>query len=1099
MKLNKETVMIPEAHISVFQTEDTASDQMLNFSLSGITCEDKFNETKVDELDATTNTHSHGDEALLPIPSQNWSFFESFINENKEEFLDLCTVNDFSTNLIGEENSDSFLFDESTLNSDVCSLKIRYESFQDNIKEKTHAHQDDVQLQFFPTSCCNGTKKEETPLLKNVASLQEKRREDDNPEHRSLSELESKKCPRPGIFMDHCKDTESSVDSVFLSPILCEDQGNWRKSADRYSNQTNYTLRAKRQIRYSDDYLYDIDSLETMKTFGKMDHFPNTPTEEDDDWCPRKRRKSGKKGPPVIIKYIIVNRFKGHKNMHVKIGRLDCTERHVLLTDEIVKKYKKLSPLKEFWSPVHNCKVYHNQGKTDGKLKICSDAGMSYMFFSSKNKKQRTLANGATSIKIGHSLNHQKDNVIETVDANTKLPEKMQKYDKSVYEFTDEIELKRITIRTVSKAGRVREMQKEDSFQNNLKKQNILSEKRRENAQDSKYLSDGNYLKHTEKDTQIRNANVHKIQGEWNSACSSLGNFNATTLHSSISDKTETSGELLSLVPASSSDCCVPCVSNMHSAPEILGGYLRSLLGNDDSSVNENFQISSQNSSNGQQFNEYATENQFTLQQKQTDKSARCSGDESNILPLQFELNIQEACNAVTIKRVHQPGVEGKELFSSSNVDSANGKLKNQLNVNNVSHQNDMKMYHQNEISGNFTQEVSEETKKLFASKDTLCILDISNFTPGEIKPTLCSEFSKTCTPEMPSKVGKSDVNSLEQCSQNQFPKKPKLPNECSKQFQIHSELYSTNIQACCSKSEPTSVSFSCIQSSNQLQAFDHGCSNNYKYSKVNKAINCFRKRHAKSNAKQWDIRTIQKLNNCNTEIKAIKMKNIDRNGMSPEIHKVVKGEEYSSDKIFTNYKSQPHQACKPTKGFTNKDLEMCTKLVKRGFMSAQSKHSIKEEKLNGKNKYWIAPAESHDYIPSNIPRGNRFVTSDQREFEEPSNILSNIVSGMAAVKQFMMASVEPILNQREVILPAVDEFMEVQNDSIWKPKPIQMLHVGTKDLKNKPLHISECTRENVGFDNSPISHVATCYVQSVFDSSTPISDCSYTSNVLCE
>ncbi|XP_072119548.1 uncharacterized protein [Mobula birostris] len=968
-KLNKETTMIPEAHISVFQTEDTISDQMLNFSLNGITCEDKFNGVKVDELDTTANTQcfftekSNGDDTLLPFPSQNWSYFESFINENKEEFLDLCTISDFSTNLLSEEGSDSFLFDESTLNSDVCSLKIRYESFQDNIKDKTnvHDHQDDAQLQFFPSNCCTGMKKGEETLLKKTASAQEEKREHDNPEHHTLCQLESKSCLLSGAFMDDWKDAESSLDSVCSSSVLNEDQGNWKllkKSADRYSNQTNYTLRAKRQIRYNDDYLYDIDSLDTIKTLGKIDQTTDTAKEDDDDWCPRKRKKTGKKEPPVIIKYIIVNRFKGHKNMHVKISRLDCTEQQVLLTDEIVKKYKKLSPLKEFWSPVPKCNKY-NQEKSDGKLKICSDAGTSYMFFASKNKKQRTLANGTSSVKIGHSLNHQKNSVIETVDSNTEVPKNVQKYDKSVYEFTDEIELKRITIRTVSKPGWLRDMQQEDSLQK-LKKQNILSRKRRTTAQDGKETSDRNYLEKPDENSQVLNADVHKVQGEWNSASDSLGNCNTTNMHSSIvRNKIETSRELLSLDPASSPGCPVLSVYSIHSAPEILGGCFRSLLDGDDFAVNENFQISPQDSSTGQQFNEDVTANPFSSRQRQINISTRCSSGESDILKLEVEPNIHEACNLETIQNVHHHRVMNEELYSTGEVSSENDKTKNQLNINKSANQCGLKMYScQNEINANFTQKVSEETKQLFTSKDTLRILDISSFTPGKAKPTCSSEFSKGCTAEIPSNVIKSNANSLQQCSQNQFAKKATFLNECSEQFQIHSEVFSTTIK---SQSEPTSVSFSPrAQSSNQLQTFDHVSSMNYKYpkvnktSKVNKTINNFRKRHGKSNAKQWDRRTIQKYRYHNNEIKPTK---IEKDSILPESYI---GLEYFSDTLYANQKKQPKSTCKSTKGFTNKDLEMCTKLVKKGLMSARNKLSIKEEKLNAKAKCWIAPAESY-------------------------------------------------------------------------------------------------------------------------------------------
>lgn len=1078
-KLNKDPAMIPEAHISVFQTEDTISDQMLNFSLSGLTCEEKFNVAKVDELDNTTNTHClftekyNGDDALLPIPSQNWSYFESFINENKEEFLDLCPINDFSTNLISEDDSHSFLFDaESTLNSDVCSLKIRYESFQDNIKDKNNAHQDDAQLQFFPSACCNGIKKEGKTPIKNSDCVQDEKREHDIPEHASC-ELESKKCLMSGVLMDDCKDAESSLDSVCLSSGLLEDQGDWKflkDNADRYSSQSNYTLRAKRQIRYSDDYLYDVDSLETMKSLGKTDHATDTPKEDDDDWCPRKRKKTGKKEPPVIIKYIIVNRFKGHKNMHVKISRLDCTESQVLLTDEVEKKYKKLSPLKEFWSPVPNCNVHHNQERNDRKLKICSDAGMSYMFFASKNKKQKTLANGTAPFKVGHTLNHRKDNVIETVDSNSKVPKKIQQYDKSVYEFTDEIELKRITIRTVTKAGRLRDIHEKDLFQKS-RKQSIPSKKMRADAQYSKDTSSRDYLKNTHGNPRVLSADVHEIQGEWNSAAGSSGDINPTGLYSRDGDGIETSRELLSPVPASSPGHPVTSVYNVRSAPKILGGYFRTLLDGDDSSVDESFKMSSQDSSTGKEFNEDGTENSFSSpQQRQTcNSSTRCNNGESNVLPLEFEPNIQETCNSNTIHGVPLHRIIDKELFSSCAVDTGNEKVnENQLDMNNIANQYGLKIYSfQNELNTNLSQKLSEGTKHLFTSKDTLCILDISNFTPGKVKPTFCSDFSKECTREIPSTAGNSDVNSMEQSSQHQFPMKASLLNECSEQFQIHSELYSTNIQTCCLKSEPTSVSSSpYAESSNQLPTSDHASSNNYKYSKVNKAFNSFRKGHAKSNTKQRDRTTIQKYENCKTENKAIKIENVEKTSISPENHGIVKDEEYSSDTLYANRKKQSNKACKPTKGFTNKDLEMCTKMVKKGLMSSKNMLSMKEENLNGKDKCWIAPAESNEYVPSNITRGIRLVNSDQREFEEPGNILSNIVSGMAAVKQFMMASVEPILNQREVVLPALNQYLEVQNSSKRKPKPIQLMHVGVKDMKNQPLHVSECTLDNLGFDN---------------------------------
>ena len=49
------------------------------------------------------------------------------------------------------------------------------------------------------------------------------------------------------------------------------------------------------------------------------------------------------------------------------------------------------------------------------------------------------------------------------------------------------------------------------------------------------------------------------------------------------------------------------------------------------------------------------------------------------------------------------------------------------------------------------------------------------------------------------------------------------------------------------------------------------------------------------------------------------------------------------------------------------------------------------------------------DWSGTGWSENNNLVGDDQREFEEPSNILSNIVSGMAEVQRFMMASIEPL------------------------------------------------------------------------------------------
>lgn len=93
-------------------------------------------------------------------------------------------------------------------------------------------------------------------------------------------------------------------------------------------------MRVKRKVRYSEDYLYDVDSLEGEKVNERKEWFLGGFKEEDDDeWCFKKRRKVIRKEFFVIIKYIIINRFKGEKNMLVKLSKVDVSEIIVNLSE----------------------------------------------------------------------------------------------------------------------------------------------------------------------------------------------------------------------------------------------------------------------------------------------------------------------------------------------------------------------------------------------------------------------------------------------------------------------------------------------------------------------------------------------------------------------------------------------------------------------------------------------------------------------------------------------------------------------------------------------------------------------------------------------
>ncbi|XP_028571137.2 neurite extension and migration factor isoform X1 [Podarcis muralis] len=374
------------------------SDQLLSFPAHKSRAADKRDAEKSDSdsEDPTQKNYyegllldkCNGEEPLLTNPSQEWGYFESFISESKIELLDLCSKNELSVNLFSEEDVDNYMFDDdSNLGSDVCSLKIRYESFQDSVKEKAGSLQDDAQLNFFPNVLSGCPKKEgrmalkrgprgatDTSQFKSEESIiwgeeeADGGRDDDDEESEKVAlnksctstEVVQYISPKrnhflelvnstedPGDFSDDSTCTESSFD-VLQNLKDC----NKYLPRDHSSSfiQQNYGLRAKRKVRYSDDYLYDVDSIESEKIVDKKEGHPDGPKEEDDDeWCPKKRRKVSRKEPPVIIKYIITNRFKGQKQMLVKLSKVDPSEITVILNEERLKKYAKMAPLKSFW------------------------------------------------------------------------------------------------------------------------------------------------------------------------------------------------------------------------------------------------------------------------------------------------------------------------------------------------------------------------------------------------------------------------------------------------------------------------------------------------------------------------------------------------------------------------------------------------------------------------------------------------------------------------------------------------------------------------------------------------------------------------------
>lgn len=112
---------------------------------------------------------------------------------------------------------------------------------------------------------------------------------------------------------------------------------------------SKYTLRAKRKMLYNSEDGEHSGSPRHKNPASIKERPKETNVPSGQEVKYTKRRK---KEPPIIIKYIIINRFKGQKNMLVKMSKVNADEQLVLLTSEKLDQYNKLAPLKDFWPKV---------------------------------------------------------------------------------------------------------------------------------------------------------------------------------------------------------------------------------------------------------------------------------------------------------------------------------------------------------------------------------------------------------------------------------------------------------------------------------------------------------------------------------------------------------------------------------------------------------------------------------------------------------------------------------------------------------------------------------------------------------------------------
>ncbi|XP_077444018.1 DNA polymerase zeta catalytic subunit isoform X1 [Stigmatopora argus] len=108
---------------------------------------------------------------------------------------------------------------------------------------------------------------------------------------------------------------------------------------------SKYTLRTKRKMLYDSDGEYSC-ATRSKNPAKVKERLKGSNVRSGQEL---KRRK---KEPPIIIKYIIINRFKGEKNMLVKMGKINAEEQRVTLTKDKLNQYDKLAPLKDFWPKV---------------------------------------------------------------------------------------------------------------------------------------------------------------------------------------------------------------------------------------------------------------------------------------------------------------------------------------------------------------------------------------------------------------------------------------------------------------------------------------------------------------------------------------------------------------------------------------------------------------------------------------------------------------------------------------------------------------------------------------------------------------------------
>ncbi|NXL83331.1 REV3L polymerase, partial [Alectura lathami] len=298
------------------------------------------------------------------------SFFPATVTENCE--LVSCSGGSRTVVHSLENNTD-----EGGLNK----LKIRYEEFQEHKAEKPSLSQQAAHYMFFPSVVLSNCLSRPQKLAPVTYKLQQGNKQSrlklnkkkhsfiNHQEPATVSSVVSVKesCYAQGNACSNIPDKNSALPSDLVQvPLEAFENKMPTSTANCTDCQTGdgsleteqsfglcgnkYTLRTKRKVNYEME-----DSESSFVAHNSKINLPQ-PIESveslDGSQKSRKRRRLSKKLPPVIIKYIIINRFRGRKNMLVKLGKVDSSEERVVLTEERMNLYRKLAPLKDFWPKV---------------------------------------------------------------------------------------------------------------------------------------------------------------------------------------------------------------------------------------------------------------------------------------------------------------------------------------------------------------------------------------------------------------------------------------------------------------------------------------------------------------------------------------------------------------------------------------------------------------------------------------------------------------------------------------------------------------------------------------------------------------------------